>query len=48
MKHTKEGPLVVPAEVRLDRLEIYSLTARTLMLAVALAMAYSIVSSFVG
>jgi hypothetical protein len=48
MKHTRELPQSPAAELRLDRLEIYSLTARGLLLAVAIAVAYSIVNGFVG
>jgi hypothetical protein len=48
MKKTGEPLQSSAADMRLDRLEIYSLTARGLMLALALLMAFSILSGFSG
>jgi hypothetical protein len=48
MKKTGEPRQASTADMKLDRLEIYSLTARGLMLALALLMAFSILSGFSG
>ena len=48
MKKTGEPRQASAADMKLDRLEIYSLTARGLMLALALLMAFSILSGFSG
>jgi hypothetical protein len=48
MKKTGELLQTSAADMKLDRLEIYSLTARGLMLAVVLLMAFSIWSGFSG